>query len=353
MRSDVPLAFCLSGGVDSSGLASIAVKEFNYKIKTFSIVDADDRYNEIDNINATINDLNCDSEIIELSKNNFLENLKNLIQYRDGPVSTISHYLHSLLLNSISKRGCKVAISGTGADEIFSGYYDHFLLHLNSVKDTESYNKNLFYWKKFIHDFVRNPNLKKPDLFMKNPGFRDHLYDGSDEISNFLLKPFSNNFDENFFTKNLFSNRRLNELFHETTPSILNQEDLNSMKYSVENRSPFLDKKLVEFAFSIPEALLIQKGYGKYILRESLKEILNDKVRLDRKKKGFNASIDSLVNFENKETKDYLLNSSSAIFDLVDEKKFEKILKNKYFPNHMSKFIFSFLSAKMFMESNL
>ena len=125
------------------------------------------------------------------------------------------------------------------------------------------------------------------------------------------------------------------------------------MKYSVENRSPFLDKKLVEFAFSIPEALLIQKGYGKYILRESLKGILNDKVRLDRKKKGFNASINSLINFENKETKDYLLNSSSAIFDLVDAKKFERILKNKYFPNHMSKFIFNFLSAKMFMESNL
>ena len=353
MRSDVPLAFCLSGGVDSSALASIAVKELNYKIKTFSIVDADDRYNEINNINATINDLNCESEIIKLSKNNFLENLKNLIQYRDGPVSTISHYLHSLLLSSINKRGYKVAISGTAADEIFSGYYDHFLLHLNSVKDTESYNKNLSYWKKFVYGFVRNPNLKKPNLFLKNPEFRDHIYDRSNEISYFLLKPFSNNFDENFFTKNLFSNRRLNELFHEITPANLNQEDLNSMKYSVENRSPFLDKKLVEFAFSIPEALLIQKGYGKYILRESLKGILNDKVRLDRKKKGFNASINSLINFENKETKDYLLNSSSAIFDLVDAKKFERILKNKYFPNHMSKFIFNFLSAKMFMESNL
>ena len=67
------------------------------------------------------------------------------------------------------------------------------------------------------------------------------------------------------------------------------------MKYSVENRSPFLDKKLVEFAFSIPEELLIQKGYGKYILRESLKGILNDKVRLDRNKRGFNASINSLL----------------------------------------------------------
>jgi asparagine synthase (glutamine-hydrolysing) len=351
MRSDVPLAFCLSGGVDSSGLASIAVKEFNYKIKTFSIIDSDDRYNEINNINVTVNDLNCDSEIIKLSKDNFLENLKNLTQYRDGPVFTISQYLHSLLLNSINKRGCKVVISGSAADEIFSGYYDHFLLHLSSLKDTESYNKNLFYWKKFIYDFIRNPNLKKPDLFLKNPRFRDYLYEGSDEISNFLLKPFSNNFDESFFTKNLFSNRRLNELFHETTAPTLNQEDLNSMKYSVENRSPYLDKKLVEFAFSIPEALLIQKGYGKYILRESLKGILNDKVRLDREKKGFNASINSLLNFDNKKTRDCLLDSSSPIFDLVDVKKFEKLLKNEHIPNYKSKFIFNFVSAKIFLES--
>ena len=54
----------------------------------------------------------------------------------------------------------------------------------------------------------------------------------------------------------------------------------------------------------------------------------------------------------NKKVKDYLLNSSSSIFNLVDIKKFEKLLKNKYFPNHMSKFIFNFLSAKIFLESN-
>ena len=144
-----------------------------------------------------------------------------------------------------------------------------------------------------------------------------------------------------------------NELFYENTPLILNEEDLNSMKYSVENRSPFLDKKLVEFAFSIPEDFLIQKGYGKYILRESLKGILNEKVRFDRLKKGFNASINSLIDFEDKEVRNFLLNPSSPIFELVKREKIAKLFINKFTPNYQSKFIFSFISAKIFLDQTI
>ena len=204
----------------------MVIKSGFFKIETFSIIDSDDRYNEVNNINATVKDLGCNSEIVELKKNNFLENLIDLIQYHNSPVLTISSYIHSLLANSINKKGYKVAIAGIAADEIFTGYYDHFLLHLHSIKETESYQKNLSYWKKFIFDFVRNPILKDHDLYLKNPKFRDHIYDESEEISRFLFKPFPNNFNEKFFTNNLFSNRRLNELFHESIPLILNQEDL-------------------------------------------------------------------------------------------------------------------------------
>tara|TARA_Y100000590_G_scaffold442427_1_gene570518 strand:- start:530 stop:2362 length:1833 start_codon:yes stop_codon:yes gene_type:complete len=352
LRSDVPLAFCLSGGVDSSALASIAVKELNCKIKAFSIIDSDSRYNEIVNIKATINDLGCQSELVELSQDNFLEKFKDLVQYHDGPVATIAQYVHSLLASAISKNGYKVAVSGTAADEIFTGYYDHFLLHLYSTKKSNLHKKNLSFWKKYISSIIRNPFYQDPSLYIKNPKFRDHIYDGSKEISEFLIRPLRDSFEEENFTKNLLSNRRLNELFFEVTPLMLHQEDMNSMKYSVENRSPFLDTKLVEFAFSIPESLLIQNGYSKYILRESLKGILNEKVRLDRRKKGFNASINSLLNFDNKKVKDYMLDPSSKIFDFVDIKKFEKLVQKKYFPNHLSKFIFCFLSTKIFLDLN-
>ena len=63
----------------------------------------------------------------------------------------------------------------------------------------------------------------------------------------------------------------MNELFNEITPICLQNEDLNSMFYSIENRSPFLDSNLVNFAFSIPTNFYIKNGYSKYILREAMK----------------------------------------------------------------------------------
>ena len=64
---------------------------------------------------------------------------------------------------------------------------------------------------------------------------------------------------------------------------MLKEDDLNSMYYSIENRSPFLSKKLVQYSLNINNSFYIKNGYSKFILRQALKGILN-KVRLDRKK---------------------------------------------------------------------
>ena len=77
----------------------------------------------------------------------------------------------------------------------------------------------------------------------------------------------------------------MNELFHEVVPVILKHDDLNSMYYSIENRSPYLDRDLLEFALTIPPQHLIRNGFQKNILRESGKGILNEQVRVDRQKK--------------------------------------------------------------------
>jgi len=120
----------------------------------------------------------------------------------------------------------------------------------------------------------------------------------------FLKVDFKEDFIEEDYGYSLLRNRMLNELFHESIPVILHEDDLNSMMYSVENRSPYLDSGLFDFAYSIPVEYLIQNGYGKYVLRQAMKGILNDKVRLDRCKKGFNASINSLLDFNDEKRKD-------------------------------------------------
>lgn len=352
LRSDVPLAFCLSGGVDSAALVSIAAKEFGCKLETFSIIDDDERYNEEDNIMATVRDVGCAHNLLRIPQDEALPRLRKLIEYHDAPVATITYYVHSLISESVHQKGYRVTFSGTSADELFTGYYDHFLLHLNEVRDRPDYETYLSGWRNHIAGFVRNPILKDPDLYHKNPDFRDHVFDASDELKEYLVSGFDEPYQEYGFCKNTLRNRMLNELFHEATPVILHEDDLNSMFYSVENRSPYLDSRLFHFAYSIPARHLIREGYGKYVLREALKGILNDQVRLDRRKKGFNASINSMVDLQNPGVRGYLLDPKAAIFEFVDREKMKRLFDLYPVPNHFSKFLFNFINARMFLELN-
>lgn len=352
LRSDTPLAFCLSGGVDSASLVSIAAKIFNAKIETFSIIDKDERYNEYDNIMSTIKDIECNYNLLEINKKGALPRLKELIQYHDSPLPTISSYIYSLIAEAVNKKGFRVSLSGNSADELFTGYYDHYLLHLNEMKQHKDYHQHLKNWTEHVGGFIRNPFLKDPNLYQKKPSFRKHIFDRSNELKQFLREDFQEDYQEVIFTENLLRNRMLNELFHEATPVILNENDLSSMYYSTENRSPFLDSKLMKFAYTIPPEYLIKNGYSKFVLRQSTKGILNDKVRLDRRKKGFNASINSILDFQDPAIRESLLNSESEIFSIIDKTKMEYLLSSPTQPNHFSKFIFNFLNAKIFMELN-
>ena len=83
-----------------------------------------------------------------------------------------------------------------------------------------------------------------------------------------------------------------------------------------------------------------------------MKGILNEDIRTDRVKKGFNCSIKSLIDFSDKNTIDYLFDSNSEIFSYINIKEFKKLFKEDLTKNHFSKFIFVFLSSKIFLEQN-
>ena len=110
LQADVPLAFCMSGGIDSNALMAIAKKIFNYDVHGFTVDSSDKRYSEKSIVNATIKDLNIKNTFIEPNKKNFLSRLRSLIKSRLSPVYTIANYCHSELMRSISSKGYKVCI---------------------------------------------------------------------------------------------------------------------------------------------------------------------------------------------------------------------------------------------------
>jgi len=130
----------------------------------------------------------------------------------------------------------------------------------------------------------------------------------------------------------------------------LHDEDLNSMRHSIENRSPFINKKLFEFLFSIQTKYLIKNGFKKSILRKSMNNIVSNKILWNYKKMGFNSSIETIFNFKDKNFKEYILNKNSDIYQIVDYYKFQKLFSKKRFPNHLSKFIFNVIGCKIFLE---
>ena len=77
--------------------------------------------------------------------------------------------------------GYKVALSGTGADELFTGYYDHHLLYIAERVLEGDGSTPIQNWEKFVNPFLRNPLLKNSRLYVDDPSFREHIYYKSNE----------------------------------------------------------------------------------------------------------------------------------------------------------------------------
>ena len=353
LRSDVPLAFCMSGGVDSSSLISIAKQEFNYDVHGFTIQNTDARYEEQDMVDCLINDLSIRHTSIPLRTDGFLEKLHKLVLQHDAPVYTITYYAQWLLQESIAESGYRVSISGTGADELFTGYYDHHLAYLADIylEDPVLHAMSYDAWNHNIAPLVRNSHLTNPDAFITNPNMRQHLFLNGGQPSPYLKTRWAEPFTEKTYTtRSLLRNRMMNEMFHESVPVIMHEEDLNAMAFSLENRSPFLDRGLFDFAYQIPTRYLIRDGRGKAVLRDAMRNITPKPILDNYRKVGFNVPIHSLLDIHNPAVSALLLNDS-PVFEYVDRNKIQTLLYKKYLGNMESKFLFSFICAKIFVEA--
>jgi asparagine synthase (glutamine-hydrolysing) len=350
LRADVPLAFCMSGGVDSQSLISVARRVFDYDVHGFTIVNEDERYEEQDMVDHAVHELGVRHTSIPVDTSDFIPRLRGLVRHHDAPLYTITYFAHWLLMESIAEHGYRISVSGTAADELFSGYYDHHLAYLRDVHGEDGvFERSVENWRRHVAPLVRNPFLKDPQYFVADPARREHIYLGAEEFASHLRVPFDEGFEEVGYTDRLLRNRMLNELFAESVPVILHEDDHNAMFFSIENRSPFLDRELFEYSLRVPTRHLVQDGRAKAVLRDAMRGIAPDRILESRRKVGFNAPIHSFLDTNDAEVRDYLL-GDGRIFEHVRREAIEGILDLDWLPNSQSKFLFNFLNCKLFLE---
>jgi asparagine synthase (glutamine-hydrolysing) len=352
LRADVPAAFLMSGGVDSNSLIALASRRLQYDVHGFTIVTRDQRYDEAPLLETAIRELGIRHTAVPLDTRGFLERLRTLVRQHDAPVYTISYYVHALLMEAVAAHGFRVTISGTGADELFSGYYDHHNAYLFDVRgDERAHRAAVRAWRRHVHPHVRNPHLRDPDLFVRRPAFRDHIFLDAASFSACLRRRWYEPFREQNYCSGLLRNRMLNELRHESVPAILHEDDLNAMACSIENRSPFLDRRLFDLSRRIPTPLLVQQGYAKAVLRRAMRGIVPDAILDERRKVGFNAPITEILDVHDPQVRAAVLDDG-PIYDHVRRDAVEALLDGGTLPNSRSKFLFYVLSAKLFLEEH-
>jgi len=350
LRADVPLAFCLSGGVDSNALIAIAKRVLGYDVHGFTIMNSDARYDEREMVEIAVREMDLRHTAVPVDRTDFLANLRALVRQHDAPVYTITYYVQWQLMQQIAAHRYRISISGTGADELFSGYFDHHNLYLAEVRgDPARHAEALADWRRHIAPIVRNPFLQDPDVFAVRPHERGHIYLNADEFAGFLQSEWSEPFAESRYEDSVLRNRMLNELFHEAVPPILHEDDLNAMYYSIENRSPYLDRTLFETMMRIPTRHLVRRGRAKALLRDAVADIAPKAVIDNPRKVGFNAPILDLLDVADPDVRGALLDDS-PIFDLVRRDRVEALIGRASLPNSESKFLFYFINSKMFLE---
>lgn len=350
LNSDVPVAFCLSGGVDSSSLAAIAKKELKMNIHCFTLDPGEKSYDEKKAVNSSVKKLKLKHTWVKINKNETFENLRKILRHRSSPLSTLTNYIQWLLYKNISKKGYKVAISGIGADEIFSGYYDHHLAYFYDIRKNKTlFRESLSNWRKKILPLIRNKFFRDHLFYFK---FKSphYLFDKNKDINKFSKIKLNFKFKEKKFIKSKLRNRMLNELLLESVPVVLEEEDLNAMYFSIENRSPYLNHKLFEYLNTVDTKYFIKNGYAKSLLRDSLKKILPSHVRKNYEKIGFNVSLPKLINFKSKNVINFI-NKDSKIYKYVKKDLINKIINENDIQNN-SYFLFKFLNIKLMIDQN-
>jgi len=306
LMSDVPLGVFLSGGVDSSAIASMMTRLTpGDRVKTFSVGYAEAQYSELSWARQVSQVIGSDHAEVVIGMEDFFDSLPKLVWHEDEPIawpSSVSLY-H---VSQLASRQVKVVLTGEGSDELFAGYerYQRLMWNQRWMSWYELFPR---VFRDFARRRIETSNLvgassrrKLQHTFLSRDNtveslHLDNFYNAfSDAEQRGLLKnPTSPRLAYRNFLKYWNApqtSSQLSRMLYADQKTylveLLMKQDQMSMATSIESRVPFLDHHFVEFAARVPDRLKVCGGVSKYILKRAVEDLLPHDI-IYRKKMGF------------------------------------------------------------------
>ncbi len=289
--ADVPVAYFLSGGIDSTSVLKSAYESSEETLNSFSAVHSNKKYDESYWSSTASNQYNTSHTTEIIKKNISLESINNALSSIDQPYFDPSVVPSYLLSNKISKH-YKVAISGDGGDELLSGYQR--VIKTNNIKYKTDISKLIF----SLYPSILGTGNKILRYSKNTADAYWSFHEDKKLLSLLNLKPDLSYREQ--FTNNL-KNQNLKDIMIADYKFFLSEMmlfkvDRTSMANSLEIRSPFLDYRLIEYVLG-SNLTFINTNNSKQIMKEYLSEDFNNEF-LNRKKQGFVFDVENWV-YEN------------------------------------------------------
>lgn len=295
-RRDVTLGVCLSGGLDSSAIASaLSVYSGGKELKTFtSFYVGKDEVDERPFIDEVLRQYpNIIPHYISPTEKDVEEHFDRILFHMDIPMPSSSYISQYFVMKLAAENGIKVVLDGQGSDEIMGGYMHSFyrLLADNIRTGTfpEAFSTLRTHRQRQGYGMGKSMDIIAKSLLATMLG-EQQLYAEEFKRSNPWIFP-SLNGKEPFHLRQTGGTRLqqfLYQLLYVTLlPTLLHTEDINSMAFSIESRVPFLDHRLVELCFSLQNTDIIHNAETKYIMRKGLQGVLPDAIANRKDKVGF------------------------------------------------------------------
>jgi len=310
MISDVPVGVFLSGGYDSSLVASLLSKKQGKKINTFTVGFSDPKYNEAEHAKNIAKYLGTNHTEYYMENKDMLDLVENMPFYYDEPFGD-SSALPTMVVSKMAKRDVTVALSADGGDEAFCGYSKYFFLNKFSNLFSSKLKKTIL--KSTLNLFTSESIESINNILPKNIKQTNI----KDKFTKFKRAINSNNLEEMFFnassyvdkcdvnkmlrsnsSKNIFTyfeNKNnlpfLNYMMATDYKTFMNDDvltkvDRATMSVSLEGREPLLDHRIIEYLTRVPNEIKYKDNQGKYLLRKILYKYLPQKM-IDKPKAGF------------------------------------------------------------------